>query len=150
MFEVDPNIHTTGAAKSLVESVNVIGGGDKDTAFRGGHTIDATKSCQLKERDGIDMKAYAFRRPLNVRELPSDSAAWVAVAAEGTPVDLESRVVEWVKDASRSSSRTIHLVGIRPMSCVRVLSLILLDPVSLERLPDLLVLTHPLALKLKA
>jgi hypothetical protein len=49
----------------------------------------------------------------------------------GTPVDFESRLVEWVKEASRSSINTMQRVGIRPMSWVSVLSLILRDELAL-------------------
>lgn len=82
----------------------------------------------------------AFSNPLKLRVLTSDSwsvfrgrrdevllvcsATFSSDLPSGLPVALPSREVLRVKAASKSSSRTIHRAGTRPMSVVSVLSLI--------------------------
>jgi len=107
----------------------VICGGDEDTTFGCGDTIDTIERSDKVASMHVKI-TYAFKRPLRVRELPSDSVACEEVGALGIPVDFLSRVVECVKEASRSSKSTMHRVGRWPISVVRVLSLILLQTVS--------------------
>lgn len=113
------------------------------------HRYYISVSINWKIRDRELEPTDAFKSPLRVRELPSDSVDCEDVGAVGIPVDFLSRVTECVNEASKSSKRTMHRVGRCPINCVRVLSLILQEPIINANVGKEYH-TYPFALKLRA
>lgn len=96
----------------------------------------ATPSSALSkpERDSVftsERPSSFFFRRFELSSSSSESSPFLSLLSEldffllpGVPVEPESREVDRVNAASRSSRRTMQRAGTRPMSAVRVLSFI--------------------------
>lgn len=91
---------------------------EENAAFGCGDSVNPRYKKMSLQILKIKDETYAFNNPLKLSVLPSFSvaAAVVLSGTVGAPVDFESRDVERVKAASRSSRRRMHRCGIRPIS----------------------------------
>lgn len=141
VLELDPHVHTTGTGKCRIQTFQVIGGAV--LAVNRVPTTQMTKTHAKRMRpSAAATPSKALRRPLKLRVLTSEMwSLWrlwrllegcsgtlasspLLVLESGVPFELLSRETLRVNAASKSSRRTMQRAGTRPISVVRVLSLI--------------------------